>query len=187
MGESAVPMPESRTQILVRGLGGWLLVLSSSVDGWGEVLSLTPLPASAGPLAHDRPSTTGPPASLPVAAPRWLPGEELNWDEGGAEDRGQKVSQDQSAPYSRDLGSVWDTETVHVSCFFSGQRQNGKRIVTQSRSRQTRSPTPDTPHLPRPSMALPTLIGRQASTTVTGVVTGWTESQADPRREAPCS
>lgn len=138
LGSASVP--ESQTQILVLGLCSWLLPsLTSSVDGWGGVLSLLPLPPSV-----RLPEQGGPghwsPASSSVPAPGSLPDRDPEWDDGSVSSRRQKVSQDQSAPYSRDLGSVWDTEIVHMSCCFSGQRQNRKRNVTQSRSEPRQGP-----------------------------------------------
>lgn len=125
-------MPESQTQILVPGLCSWLLPsLTSSVDGWGEVLSLLPLPSSVGLPGQGGPGHWSP-ASSSVPAPGLLSDKDPEWDDGWVSGRRQKVSQDQSAPYSRDLGSVWDTEIVHMSCCFSGRRQNRKRNVSRA-------------------------------------------------------
>ena len=38
-------------------------------------------------------------------------------------------SQDQSAPYTNELGNVWDAETVQASCFSSGMRQNTGNVT----------------------------------------------------------
>lgn len=125
---SAASMPGPQTETLVLGLCIWPLPFTSSVNSWGEVLSLLPLPAPVRPPGQGGPGTWSP-TSFSVPAPGLLPDKGPKWGEGWASGRWQKVSQDQSAPYSRDLGSVWDTETVHVSCFPSGRRQYRKHNV----------------------------------------------------------
>lgn len=132
---------------------GLLLKIVSSVSGWKEGLPLAPLwgllqvspswPASGSKVGS--PNNWLPTFRLLAASAVWAPGSLRSEDPTGSAGcvcgRRREVSQDQSAPYTSELGNLWDTETVQMSCFSSAAKQENAAtwgLVSGSH----RAPTP---------------------------------------------
>lgn len=187
MSAFAVSTCRSQSQSMVPGVCSWLLTFLPPVDGWREVLFLFPVwsliqpspPSSAKQLREGGPGGWPPTSTSSVLAPGSLQEKDPMWDNCWDCGRGQKVSQDQSAPYTSELGNLWDTETVHMSCFSSGVRQNTKNAML-FRAGIVPPPQP---------MALPTL--KETLQIAATVTEDWSEcgqtaeKQADIRHDAP--
>ena len=150
MSTSAAPAHRSESQSLVPGVCGW-----PSVGGRREVLPLLPFwsvgpprPSSAGKQPRARGPGDWPMASSSAGC--WACG------------RRQEVSQDQSAPYSSELGSVWDRGTVHASCFSSGTGQDMEN-ATSLRAGSS-PPTDGLTHPQRETLPLSCRRGRDGDT-----------------------
>lgn len=132
LSKFAVSRYRSKSQILVPGL---LLKIVSSVSGCRQGLPLAPLwgllqASPSWPTSRSKeggPSNWLPTFRLLAASAVWVPGslgrEDPTGGAGCVCGRRQEVSQDQSAPYTSELGNLWDTETVQAPCFSSAAKQ----------------------------------------------------------------